>query len=862
MTPGDWALITEWFGDAMDAEPAKLEQLLRQAECESPVLAAELRSLLIEHGLKELSTRAFAEPPLRVESRVESPHPDAVGPYRILWELGRGGAGVVFLAERSDDEFHRPVALKVLRYAAWDHASAEFLTRERRALAPLRHTNIAALVDWGTSDDGTPWMAREFIDGKPIDEYCRERGAGLREILSLFEQVCEAVQYAHRHLIVHRDLKPANILVTESGSVKLLDFGVARLLDAVAATATAERRFTPAYASPEQIKGQPVTAASDVYSLGLLLYELLAGKLPYSAETLEEVVRRLEDRTPAPPSTAPGLTRELRRGIRGDLDSVVLHALERDPERRYLSVEQLLADLSRCRSGYPVLARRSRPAYRAWRFLRRNALPSAAVTLAAVAVVAGAGVAIWNARVAERRFEDVKGLAHSVMFDLHDSIRNIPGTLDARKKLVATALTYLDRLNAEHIRDDGLQMELAAGYYRMAWVQGGIVGTDTGDAAGGRRSYRTALDILDAQWLRHYGDPKTGALRFSVAYNFARSRSDPADGLAVAVRYAAEAGAWARATPGEASLNAAALLEQQVARSAHFAGELAETLRALDRSESLDRALLPYASEERSLPMASDQVTYRGVLHTMAITNAIRAGNLLDMGRVDAAVAAHREFRRLESAAQGLDAARAEASGLFTTAHAFENDVALFRGQPEEGIREARAELAEIESVHKLDRQQTSVVRDLADARRHLGLGLCARSEWRACASELEVAVRDFEQSARDDPGQVYNLFVLAGTLNDYGNALVKGGRKAAAAPSFQRALDTAQAALMVAPGRVDLIRERARACAGLARVSQDREMAQRSVADWAEFHRRSPLDVRMAGEEQAAARLLAAFTR
>jgi hypothetical protein len=769
---------------------------------------------------------------------------------------------VVFLAERSDDDFHRPVALKLLRYADWDRRSAEFLTQERRALSKLRHPNIAALIDWGTSDNGAPWLALEFADGLPIDEYCRESGADLPGILKLFEQVCDAVQYAHRHLIVHRDLKPANIMVTADAVVKLLDFGIARLLDVAAATVTSERRFTPAYASPEQIKGDPVTAASDVYSLGMLLYQLLTGGLPFPAETLEDVARRLDDRPPAPPSAVPGLTRDRQRALRGDLDCIVLHALEHQPERRYLSVEQLLADLERARSGFPIRARRSGFAFRAYRFLRRNALAATAVTIAVTAIVAGAGLAIRNARVAERRFEDVKGLAHSVMFDLHDTIRGIPGTLEARKKLVETALTYLDRLNAEHISDDGLQLELAAGYYRMASVQGGIAAQDLGDSAGGRRSYEIALGILDEQWKHHQGDPKTGALRFAVAYNFARSRTDPANGLAVAARYAKEAGEWARSKPGQASLNAAALLEQQAARSAHYAGDLQETLRALDRSEAWDRALLPLAGAQESLPMATEEIDRRGVYHSLALTYAIRAGNLLDMGRADAAVAAHKNYRRLESAAQGLDVASAEASGLFTGAHAFQNDVALFLSQPDEGIREARAQLTEIESAHKLDRNQLSVQRDLADARRHLGLGLCAKAEWKACASELETAAHSFEQAAGDDPGLMYNQFVLAGTLNDYGNALVNGGRKDQATPIFRHALETAKIASTVAPGRVDLIRERARAHVGLARIASDRSQAEQGVADWAEFRKRSPLDLRMAREEQAAASLLARLTR
>ena len=372
MTAGDWARLKRWFIQILDATPEDAGLILAEAESESPALASELRSLLAENEAPDLRTAAVLEQqPRYIEA--DAPTSD-VGPYCILRELGRGGAGIVFLAERRDDEFHRPVALKLIRYVGWDRRSEELLTVERRALSQLQHPNIAALLDWGVTAEGAPWLATEYIEGQPIDLYCRTHALDTASIVALFEQVCEAVQYAHRRLVVHRDLKPANILVTEFVMVKLLDFGISKLMESESVTATVERRFTPAYASPEQIQGGPITAASDVYTLGLLLYELLTGALPHASSTIQDMVRRLEDRCLAPPSQAADLTREQRSALRGDLDRIILHALETDPDRRYPSVEQLLADLRRYRAGYPIAARPAGPLERARKFVRRNAL--------------------------------------------------------------------------------------------------------------------------------------------------------------------------------------------------------------------------------------------------------------------------------------------------------------------------------------------------------------------------------------------------------------------------------------------------------------------------------------------------------
>jgi tetratricopeptide (TPR) repeat protein len=841
MSPAEWAKLKEWFGAAMDADTVQLQRLLREAEAESPYLAAELRSLLIEHGSKLLHTRSLASP------RVEARHDGPVGPYRILSELGRGGAGVVFLAERADDEFHRQVALKLLRYAAWDRRSEEFLTQERRALSQLQHPTIAALLDWGVTPDGAPWIAVEYVDGQPIDQYCRTHQLGLPRILGLFDQVCQAVQYAHRRLIVHRDLKPANILVTAAGLVKLLDFGIAKLLEQQADTATVERRFTPAYAAPEQIEGGAVTAATDVYALGLLLYELLTGSLPHAAETLRDMARRLEDRQLPPPSAASRLAPEDQRAIRGDLDRIVLHALERDPERRYPSVEALLADLGRYRAGYPIAARRPSAAYRAVKFARRNALPVAAIALAAAGLVTGTAVAVWKARAArlqqaaaERRFHELQSLAHSVIFDLHDAIRGVPGTVEARRLLVSTALKYLDGLNAEHIADDNLQMELASGYLRMAYVQGGAASINIGQSKGSEQSYRTALRIFDEQWRRHFDGERIGTLRFATAYNLALLLNNPADGATLAAPYTDEAEAWIGRNPHAPPMQAAGLLHRAMGRTLRAQGDLEGALYHLDRSIDLLRALLPKTNpDESTRPMFSTDISTGQGVHDTGISTYSRAAVLLDMGRPAEALAAAVESGRLFDRDAALAPPSPAVLRMLAVNHGMKAEILLDMGRLDEALTEARAELARAQSNAAGDGASATDHRDLAEALRRMGNILCARGDLKGGLAHLEDAAGAIGRTADLDPGFLYNRVLEAGTLNDYGRALQRAGRAGAAVPLFHLALDIAGRALAEAPSYAELFRERARACAGLGMRAQ-------SLADWSEFRRRSPLNVRL----------------
>ena len=402
-----WSAINRLLEQALECPPAERDRWLDTLPAECEPLKARLRALLAHSAQIETDDFMGTLPKLDldVEEIARAEQAGAlVGPYRLVREIGSGGMGVVWLAERVDGLIDRPVALK-LPHGAWRRAGlAERMARERRILAGLAHANIARLYDAGITDAGQPYLAIEFVEGVRIDVYCREQGASLEARLSLFIQVARAVAYAHEKLVVHRDLKPANILVTREGDVRLLDFGIAKLLDDQARelqiTEMSGRALTPDYASPELIRGEPIGVASDVYSLGVLLYELLSGSRPYkiprdSRGSLQDAVLTVE---PARPSdVAPS---DIRKLLRGDLDTVILKALKKDPGERYPTVHALLDDLERYRHSRPVLARPDSSWYRLRKFVARNRLAVFAGIATILAVLAGAGIAAWQARVA------------------------------------------------------------------------------------------------------------------------------------------------------------------------------------------------------------------------------------------------------------------------------------------------------------------------------------------------------------------------------------------------------------------------------------------------------------------------------
>jgi len=378
--------LNELLDEALELPATQRERWLEDLEPRHAGLRSRLTSLLARSD--DTSMRGFLGTlPILVpsiETATEHSRTHA-GPYRLLRRIGSGGMGAVWLAERTDGSVNRRVALK-LPQGSWPvQGLAERLTRERDILAVLNHRHIARLYDAGVTDDGQPFLALEYVDGKPIDEYCREGAIDLRRRLRLFLQIAEAVAHAHAKLIVHRDLKPANILVTSDGHVRLLDFGIAKLLEHDGASKLTElsgRALTLNYAAPEQVAGEPVTIASDTYSLGVVLYELVTGMRPYqnandSRRALEHAVLHQE---PLRPSDCIA-ERPLRRAVRGDLDAIILKAMRKEPEARYPTVNAFAEDIVQFLSSKPVSAQRQTAWYRTRKFLTRNRAASATMGL-------------------------------------------------------------------------------------------------------------------------------------------------------------------------------------------------------------------------------------------------------------------------------------------------------------------------------------------------------------------------------------------------------------------------------------------------------------------------------------------------
>jgi serine/threonine protein kinase len=521
VTSERWKRIEALFEQTLETPAAARPQFLR-AIGDSEV-RSEVESLLHAHR----QAGAFLDEPDRFLSS-ESFEADTLSPgqiidrYRIIREIGRGGMGAVFLAERADDEYLKQVAIKLIKRGTDTDSVVRHFRNERQILAGFDHANIARLFDGGTTESGLPYFVMEYVEGLPIDEYCNTHALSVVERLKLFREVCGAVSYAHRHLVIHRDIKRSNILITAEGVPKLLDFGIAKLLqedDEPLATMTGMRRMTPASASPEQVRGQPVTTASDVYSLGLVLYELLCGRSPYqfTSQSSHEMARVITETEPKKPSTA--IAREgdnsklgpSRTGFRnskslkGDLDNIVLMALRKEPERRYQSVEQFSEDIRRHLEERPVLARKDTVSYRAAKFTRRNKAGLAAAALVLLMLIGGIITTSWQAHIAtrekaraERRFNDVRTLANSVLFDYYDAIKALPGATKVRERLVKDALNYLDSLAGEANGDPALQRELAAAYERVGDVRGGASSGSLGDKAGAVESYTKALRIREA----------------------------------------------------------------------------------------------------------------------------------------------------------------------------------------------------------------------------------------------------------------------------------------------------------------------------------------------------------------------------
>jgi tetratricopeptide (TPR) repeat protein/tRNA A-37 threonylcarbamoyl transferase component Bud32 len=674
-----WRRMERVLDAALTREPAEWNAVLDQSCSGDPELRREVEALL-----RRVSTaQAFlVSPPAAVaaavlaEARESSTAHEGrrIGAYRIAREIGRGGMARVFLAERADGQFAQQVAIKLLRPGHDSDIDQGRFRAERQILASLHHPNIARLLDGGVTDEGQPYLVIEYVEGEPIDGYCDSHALAVAERLKLFVAVAQATQYAHRSLVVHRDLKPSNILVTSDGVVKLLDFGIAKLLEpgaAVAppATRTGQRWMTPEYASPEQIRGAPVTTLTDVYQLGAVLYELLSGRRPFDAggrslHELEEAVLRVD---PPPPSAAWPAGDSRRKALRGDLDAIVLKALRKEPERRYPSAAAMVDDIQRFEAGRPVLARPDTTGYRIRKFIGRNRTAVAAGALALVALLGSTLFSVRQMGEAQRQRDEARAQRDRALYEERHALAS-QGFMEALLQSVApegrpfTTLELLGRarelLERDFAADPGF---VARMMFDLASIYEGFDNTNEQFAV-----LRRASELAEES-----KDPETIAYAECRAGGMAAGRGEPGEGLR---RYQRGVEALAtvrdpatrtrmqclltqaRMTRDRGERDSALGMTRQAVALAVAAGDTS----SVDFADATERASLQLHQENRlrealelnARTIATLERIGRGATFRMLLARFDRARNLRNLGEFRTADSALGEAVRL---ARGID---------------------------------------------------------------------------------------------------------------------------------------------------------------------------------------------------------------
>jgi non-specific serine/threonine protein kinase/serine/threonine-protein kinase len=693
-----------------------------------------------------------------------------VGPYRVAREIGRGGMGAVYLAERADGQYQQRVALKVIKRGMDTEQVLARFRAERQIVASLDHPNIARLLDGGSTDQGVPFFAMEYIEGEPIDTWADRRSLSVDDRLQLFLQVCSAVSYAHQRLVIHRDIKPLNILVTPDGVPKLLDFGIAKVLheggDQITSTVTGMRLLTPEYASPEQVEGVHATTVSDVYSLGVVLYELLTGRSPYRprSRTPLDVIEAVRTTDPERPSAVGG-TEKLRRRLRGDLDTILLTALRKEPARRYQSVEQFASDVRRHLDGLPVRARPDTFAYRAGKFVRRNRVPVAAGALLALALLGGTAATAYQARQAraaqeraERRFADVRKLANALLFDYHDAIKDLRGARPVRERMVRDALGYLDGLARESREDVSLQRELAGAYQRIGDLQGGEP-SSLGDTEGAVRSYTKGLGILETLLRADSGN--TGLRRQTAwaALSLGRlvwGRGDVPTGLAHARRARALLDPLVAAAPNDTDLRL------QLSAAHNLLGQI-----SLEEGK-IAEALAYHGADLKQFEGAPESERRQpAVRHALSVTYGYLADAQVESGDLAAALESHRRslaLRRQLSAEFPDNATYAE---LTTSARYYEATVLGRMGQWEEALALLRENYAQDST---------------GSFQCRIGEALAALGRHEEALPYFTRAVRGHLRELRADTANLYSRLTVVEDLGRTCKSLAALGRPSASA--------------------------------------------------------------------------------
>lgn len=788
MTPERWTQVRTLFEQVIELPASDRGAWLRKQAAGDSALQDEVLSLLDAYDDSEgLLERAS---PGGVIARAARALPDPyegslIGPYRLLQRVGRGGMGAVYAAVRSDGEYQKRVAVKLVAPGLDSEEAVRRFRTERQVLAHLDHPNIARLLDGGTTAEGLPYLVMEYVEGQPINEFCRAERLSLNQLLALFRTVCDAVHYAHQNLVIHRDLKPANILVTPAGTVKLLDFGIAKLLHAEylegsALTHAGLRPFTPAYASPEQVRGEPMTTASDVYSLGVLLYQLLTCHLPYetSGRSAAEVEKTICDTQPRAPSAAVEGDDNLRRHLHGDLDHILLMALRKEPLRRYSSVERFSDDLRRHMEGQPVLARGDSLRYRTAKFIGRNRLAVTAASLVILSLIAAIAVSQYYRGKAQERFRAALDLSDFVIGDLDHAMQG--GITEARRSLLRKELQYLGRLSETAHTDPELQTHLIEGYASMGDVQGSLFQAHLGDAAEARKSYGKALEIAQARAAAAPQDATAqlalAGVRFRIA-NLVRYQDEGEDALRLYGEVIASVEALAPRNPPAGTL---ALISRATLQRATLLSQLGRAQEAVEEA----RRSLEWARKWRAAEPAGMDARL-----SVALANEWTGRLMADVGSTGEGAALVREavaqFERFSS--DEPDSVKRKRDLLASLQNL--GDVEELSGRHEQSSQAFRRSLVIAEQVLAVDPRDQRAQRDIHTACARLITPLIAlrrmeEAQW-ATARALEI-LRPLIDSPHPATPDLYQFSWLLATtpfpdLKDPGRAL-ETARKAVTA--------------------------------------------------------------------------------
>jgi non-specific serine/threonine protein kinase/serine/threonine-protein kinase len=791
-----WLRLKELFEGALALAPERRGDWLREA-CPDETLRLEVVSLVASHE----RAGGFLEQPALEGGLVEAEPPAhddlsgrLVGAYRVLDLVGRGGMGAVYRARRADEAYEQVVALKVVKRGMDTEFVLARFQAERRILARLEHPHIARLLDAGTTADGRPYFVMEYVEGERIDRWAEARGLDTPGRLRLFLDVCSAVAHAHAGLVIHRDLKPANVLVRSDGMAKLLDFGVAKLLEPGTAepTATGLVMMTPEYASPEQVRGEPVTTATDVYSLGVVLYELLSGRRPYTLtrRAPAELARAVCEQEPA----------ELPASVPSDLSAVVRMALRKEPERRYSSVEQLAADVRGFLESRPVQARRDTVAYRARKFVRRHRVGVGAAVLLAVTLLGGIGATLWQARVAraeraraERRFQDVRQVANSFLFEFHDSIAGLSGATRARELVVRRGLSFLDGLAREAAGDASLQRELALAYQRMATIQSADGMANLGQTSAALDSLRKALEIQRGLLAAGASDPGLQAETLATANLLGDALVRAGETAAAEQAYRdAQQAASALHHADPAALGARLDLvraHRNVGWAQELRGDMAGAVRSNQEAVALVEPVATAAGARRDARLELVK-TYRGLGGTLQATGDL-AG-------------ARDRFARALALAEVLAAAEPD-DALLRRQVAFCHErlglALLESAQPQAALERLRGALAAYQRLAAGDPADAEAARDVSVAHGMIGRALLESGKTQEALGTYARAVALAEELAGRAPDNVELKLDVVVHHHSLAGALKAAGDLKGAVASGRRALALLQAIAAGDPG-------------------------------------------------------------